>query len=238
MSSRIPESDFCSTRNRGDVGVSERRVKPEPASRRRHEVEPEQPETSESRHGVADRRVLRSQYLALRNMIHDEREDISDANSDKFKSIFNEVESLHQMVTKPREQVADAEALLGIANTLMTSVKAQNSDGVTPNDFITSLLQNFGKQNGGARGEQARVSLGWEEIGHDVCHIFMKVPGCCTMVGPMDVEVKQRKIATQRKRTRKPTTTERPEDVRFLFPLIKLVVYIILDNQFLCIYFP
>ncbi|KAI3982317.1 hypothetical protein MKX01_037850 [Papaver californicum] len=213
MSTRIPESDFRSTRNRGEVGVYERRVKPEPGSRRRHEVESEQPETSESRNGVADRRVLRSQYLALRNMIHDEREDISDANSDKFKSIFNEVENLHQMVTKPREQVADAEALLGIANTLVTSVKAQNSDGVTPNDFVTCLLQNFGKQNCGVRGEQGRLSLSWKDVGLEVCHIFMKVPGCCTMVGPMDVEAKQRKTVTQRKRTRKPTTTERPEDL-------------------------
>ncbi|XP_026412187.1 non-structural maintenance of chromosomes element 4 homolog A-like [Papaver somniferum] len=208
MSTRIPESDFRSTRNRGEGGVNERRIKPEPGCRRRHGVESEQPETSESRNGVAGRRVLRSKYLALRNTIHDEREDILDANSDKFKSIFNEVENLHQMVTKPREQVADAEALLGIANTLVTSVKAQNSDGVTPNDFISCMLQKFGKQNGG----QART-LGWKDVGLEVCHIFMKVPGCSTMVGPMDVEVKQRKIVTQRKRTRKPTTTERPEDL-------------------------
>ncbi|KAI3855838.1 hypothetical protein MKX03_036992 [Papaver bracteatum] len=214
MSARIPESNFRSTRSRGEGGVNERRVKPETGSRRRHGVESEQPaETSESRNGVADRRVLRSQYLALRNKIHNERDDISDANSTMFNSIFNQVENLHQMVTKPREQVADAEALLGITNTLATSVKAQNSDGVTPNDFITCLLQNFGKQNGGMRGEQARLSFGWEDLGLEVCQIFMKVRGCCTMVGPMDVELKQRKTVTQRKRTRKPSTTERPEDL-------------------------
>ncbi|KAI3896483.1 hypothetical protein MKX03_014630 [Papaver bracteatum] len=210
MSTRIPESDFCSTRNRDEkVVVYGRRVKPEPGSRKRKQgFESEEPETSESCIGVSDRRVLRAKYLDVRNIIHDEREDISDANSDKFKSVFSKVESLHKMVTKPREQVADAEALLGIVNSLVTSVKAQNSDGVTPNDFITFLLQNFGKRN-----QQARLSIGWKDLGLEVCHIFMKVPGCCTMVGPMDVEVKQRKTVTQRKRTRKPTTTERPEDL-------------------------
>ncbi|KAI3908409.1 hypothetical protein MKW92_046803 [Papaver armeniacum] len=215
MSTRIPEPDFCCTRNRDKkVVVYERRVKPEPGSRkRRHGFESEEPETNESCNGVSDRRVIRVKYLDLRNTIHDEREDISDANSDKFKSVFNKVESLHKMVTKPREQVADAEALLGIVNTLVTAVKAQNSDGITPNDFITFLLQNFGKRNGGVGAEQARLSFGWKDLGLEVCHIFMKVPGCCTMVGPMDVVVKQRKTVTQRKRTRKPTTTERPEDL-------------------------
>ncbi|XP_026452239.1 non-structural maintenance of chromosomes element 4 homolog A-like [Papaver somniferum] len=213
MSASIPEPNFRCTRSRGEGGVNERRIKPEPGSKIRHGVESEQPETSESRNGVADRRVLRSQYLALRNKIHDQREDISDANSDRFKSIFNQVENLHQMVTKSREQVADAEALLGIANTLATSVKAQNSDGLTPNDFITCMLQNFGKQNGGMRGEQARLYFGWKDLGLDVCQIFMKVRGCNTMVGPMDVELKQRKTVSLRKRTRKPTMTERPENL-------------------------
>ncbi|KAI3908411.1 hypothetical protein MKW92_046805 [Papaver armeniacum] len=212
MSTRIPESDFCSTRNRdAEVVVYGRRVKPEPGCRKRkHGFESKEPEITESCNGVSDRRVISCEFDCFSA---DDREDIADANSDKFKSVFNEVESLHEKVTKPREQVADAEALLGIANTLVTSVKAQNSDGVTPNDFITCLLQNFGKQNGGMCGEQARVSLGWKDIGLEVCHIFMKVPGCCTMVEPMNVEVKQRRTVTQRKRTRKPTTTERPEDL-------------------------
>ncbi|XP_031499701.1 non-structural maintenance of chromosomes element 4 homolog A [Nymphaea colorata] len=162
-------------------------------------------------HGRADRRVLRSRYLAVKNLINDEREQISKADSDKFKSIINEVENLHQLVQKPREQVADAEALLDIANTLVTSVKSQNNEGITPADFITSLLNDF-RVNGSIHGEIAQSSISWKEVGITVSHIFKRAPGLCTMLGPMDMELKQRKAVVHRKRTR-PTTSTRPEEV-------------------------
>ncbi|CAA2974441.1 non-structural maintenance of chromosomes element 4 homolog A-like isoform X2, partial [Olea europaea subsp. europaea] len=92
------------------------------------------------------RRVLRSKYLTVKNRISDEKDCISNVDSDKFKSIIEEVDSLHQLVTKPREQVADAEALFDITNTLVTSVKAYTNEGVTPSDFVTCLLRDFGQQ--------------------------------------------------------------------------------------------
>ncbi|KAI3945665.1 hypothetical protein MKW92_004864 [Papaver armeniacum] len=140
------------TRNGGEIGVNE------------HRFDSEQQGTSESGNDVSVRRVLRSQYLALRNKIH------SKINLIVF--------------------------------TLTTSVKAQNCDGVTPNDFITCMLQKFGKRNGGVCGDQVGLSIGWKDLGLEVCDIFMKVPGCCKQ--------NQRKTVTQRKRARKPTTTERP----------------------------
>ncbi|KAF9607806.1 hypothetical protein IFM89_001527 [Coptis chinensis] len=60
-----------------------------------------------------------------------------------------------------REQVADAEALLDIANTIVASVKSQNSDGITPSDFITSLLSKFAHQNGELSTENPRDSMAW-----------------------------------------------------------------------------
>ncbi|CAN6440295.1 unnamed protein product [Victoria cruziana] len=161
-------------------------------------------------HGRADRRVLRSRYLAVKNLINDERERIN-ADSDKFRSIINEVENLHQLVQKPREQVADAEALLDIANTLVTSVKSQNSEGITPADFITGLLNDFRVNGSGCEGI-AQNSISWNEVGITVSHIFRRAPGLCTMLGAMDMELKQRKAVIHRKRTR-PTTSTRPEKV-------------------------
>jgi non-structural maintenance of chromosomes element 4 len=86
--------------------------------------------------------------------------------------------SFHNAVQKPREQIADAEALLDIANSLVASVRSQSSEGITPSDFVTALLKNFGQQ-GSLDGEVA--SLRWDDVGASVPHAFRAVPGCCTM---------------------------------------------------------
>ncbi|RRT50700.1 hypothetical protein B296_00051565 [Ensete ventricosum] len=105
-----------------------------------------------SRQGTAERRILRSRYIAVKNLIGGKGEDITSAYSERFNSIITEVESLHEHgkfadpPRRPREQVADAEALFDIVNTLLTSVRSQTSNGVTPSDFVTALLRNFGQQ--------------------------------------------------------------------------------------------
>ncbi|KAL3534186.1 hypothetical protein ACH5RR_002647 [Cinchona calisaya] len=162
---------------------------------------------------IVERRVLRSRYLNVKNRISDERDDLSKVDSDKFKSIIEEVDNLHQLVQKPREQVADAEALLDITNTLVTSVKAHSSEGLTPSDFVSCLLRDFAQQGGaGTSSNVDSNSLRWKEIGLAVCHVFRSAPGCSTMVGPMNTEIKQRKHVVQRKRA-KPTASARPEDL-------------------------
>ena len=84
-------------------------------------------------------------------------------------------------VQKPREQVADAEALLDIACTLVTSVKSQTNEGVTPSDFVTTLLRNFGEQNGGSDLGSTSNNLHWSDVGHAVSHVFRSAPGYHTM---------------------------------------------------------
>ncbi|KAK1307502.1 hypothetical protein QJS10_CPA10g00091 [Acorus calamus] len=163
---------------------------------------------SSDKQGVTERRVIRSRYLNLKSVINDERDDIFKADTDTFKSIISEVENLHQLVQNPREQVADAEALLDIANSLVTSVKSQGNEGVSPSDFVTALLRNFGQQS----EENARERMSWMDVGTAVSHILKKVPGCCTMLGPMNTEMAQRKVANPRKRTR-PIQSTRPEEL-------------------------
>ncbi|KAF4374523.1 hypothetical protein F8388_016074 [Cannabis sativa] len=156
-----------------------------------------------------DRRVLRSRYLAVKSKISDKRDDLTDANSDNFSSIINEVESLHQLVQKPREQVADAEALLDITSTLMSSVKAHGIHGITPSTFVSSLLMEFGRS--GTMEEQVSLTF-WKDVGVAVSDVFRKAPGCCTMIGPMSTEIKLRKPAVRRKHVR-PTESSRPEEL-------------------------
>ncbi|XVF75897.1 hypothetical protein PTKIN_Ptkin13bG0223500 [Pterospermum kingtungense] len=163
---------------------------------------------------VSDRRTLRSRYLAVKNLIFDKRDDISRADSDKFNSIFSEVESLHEHVQKPREQVADAEALLGITNTLLTSVKATNGYGITVADFVNCLLRDFAKQSGlgSSRRQDGRTVVDWKKIGIEISHVFRSCPGFCSMNGPMDRELKQRRTSVRRKRVR-PTENVQPAKV-------------------------
>ncbi|CAA6661604.1 unnamed protein product [Spirodela intermedia] len=100
-------------------------------------------------------------------------------------------------VKKPREQIADAEALLNITSTLVTTISA--------------MLRKFGQQ-GGTGSEGACSHAFWKDVGSAVAHVFMRPPGCCTMLGPMSTEPKQRKPHAQRKQTR-PADTTRPEEL-------------------------
>lgn len=83
---------------------------------------------------------------------------------------------------KPREQVADAEALLDITNTLVTFVKAHSNEGITPSDFVNCLLKNFGPQGKASScSSDGRNTTAWKDIGRAVSHVIRRAPGCCTM---------------------------------------------------------
>ncbi|XP_027351074.1 non-structural maintenance of chromosomes element 4 homolog A-like [Abrus precatorius] len=158
------------------------------------------------------RRGIRSRYLAVTNMINDERDEIARPDTDKFDFIFNEVESLHQLVTKPREQVADAKALLDITKSLVMFVKSNATGGLTPSGFVTHILEKFGGQGGPSNSAEdcSRNSIAWNDIGVAVSHVFRGASGCSTMIGPTDAKIKERKVVNRRNRER---TTEltRPE---------------------------
>lgn len=87
-------------------------------------------------------------------------------------------------VQNPREQVADAEALLDITNTLVTSVKAHGNEGITPSDFLSCLLRQFGDQVGGPSSsmDESQNSIRWEKVGLAVSNVFKSARGCCTML--------------------------------------------------------
>ncbi|KAL3632245.1 hypothetical protein CASFOL_025229 [Castilleja foliolosa] len=125
-----------------------------------------------------------------------ERDDMSKVDSEAFRTMIEEDDNLHQLVQNPREQVADAEALFDITNTLVTSVTHWD----------------FGLGGGTSSSQDEATSLiRWKDIGRTVSHVFRGAPGCLTMIGPMNTELKQRKNAIHRKRVR-PTENERPEE--------------------------
>lgn len=163
---------------------------------------------------TTDRRFVRSRYVAVKHLINDEKEDVGKPDSDKFQRIMDQVDNLHNLVQKPREQVADAEALLDITNFLFTSVRAQNKEGITASEFVDCVLRDFGQQDGsnGSNTQGSRCSIGWKDIGLAVSHIFNSCHGCATMIGPMDTEVKHRKAVVRKHRV-KPTDRVQPDEV-------------------------
>uniref|UniRef100_A0A0E0ABX0 Non-structural maintenance of chromosomes element 4 n=1 Tax=Oryza glumipatula TaxID=40148 RepID=A0A0E0ABX0_9ORYZ len=157
-----------------------------------------------------DRRLLRSRYLAVKSRISDDKDDMARADSVKFRAVFTRVEDLHRLVQRPREQIADAEALLDIATSLVASVRTHSALGITPSDFVSGMLKKFGEKR---RDDDEAASLRWLDVGLYTSRIFMAVPGCSTMVGPMNTEVFPRRVRVCRKRTAKPRGSECPEQL-------------------------
>ncbi|CAN0899761.1 Non-structural maintenance of chromosomes element 4 homolog A [Linum grandiflorum] len=187
-------------------------------TRRRIQLNPDTHDEQQMDQSVEERRILRSKYRALQNRISEERDDLTNVDSDKFDSFVKQVDHLHQYVQKPREQVADAQTLLSLTTTLLSSVKAHSrDDGVTVGEFVAQLRNAFQESITTRSADQENsppISLSWKEIGLFVSPILSSCScGFTTMLGPMDTEIKQRKqYATQGSRSR-PPQIDRPNDV-------------------------
>ncbi|PHU29519.1 hypothetical protein BC332_01612 [Capsicum chinense] len=97
-------------------------------------------------------------------------------------------------VKKPREQVADAEALFDLTRTLVTSVRSHNTDGITPYMFISSLLRVYGLRSAKRHSRNANT-LHWKKIRHVVSPILV-VPEVATplyflLLSQLDVNVEE-----------------------------------------------
>lgn len=83
---------------------------------------------------------------------------------------------------RPREQVSDAETLLGLAATFSASVKSHSHEGVTPGEFVSSLIRQFDKRKGlvGILRDTP-PDISWRQIGSLVSPFMRKEPRCMTM---------------------------------------------------------
>jgi hypothetical protein len=80
------------------------------------------------------------EFLKLKSLINEKKDDLMNIDSDRFYSILHEFNKLHEQVMRPREHVVDAEALVDLTHTLAESVKSQVNEGVTPSQFVSSLI--------------------------------------------------------------------------------------------------
>ncbi|KAJ7296775.1 hypothetical protein O6H91_Y099400 [Diphasiastrum complanatum] len=167
------------------------------------------------------RRMLRADYRSIKESIAVDKESLMQAHPHTFNSMIGKVDKLHAMVQRPREQIADAEAVLDISSTLLNFIKvAQHKDGVSPAEFISGIIHSFGmadfreQSRGNVNGEQeSECHIDWGALGLQATSVLCEAPGICTMLGPMDILPKQRRAPVAQRRRDRPADVTRPEEV-------------------------
>ncbi|XP_034599451.1 non-structural maintenance of chromosomes element 4 homolog B isoform X1 [Setaria viridis] len=142
---------------------------------------------------TVERAALRSQYAAVRGTIRELKDDPA---LGKFDAAVDRIEMLHDKVQRSLEQLADGEALLDLADVLVSSTKAENRDGPTPSEFVTALLRKFGVTD--TPLDSSNESFSWSSLGGAVSALFMTATGCQTMNGPMDLAIKERSCVVRK----------------------------------------
>lgn len=84
-------------------------------------------------------------------------------------------------VQKPREQIADAEAVMNLTSNFLGSVKgSMRKNGTSPAAFISALLGTFGNR-AVAADDEAVLEVDWGKLGLAVSGFLREAPGVCTM---------------------------------------------------------
>jgi hypothetical protein len=87
-------------------------------------------------------------------------------------------------VQKPREQIADAEAILNIASTLLEVVQgAKRKTGISSSEFVGALVSKYGVSSMNSDSEN-ECRINWGLLGLDSAAMFNTVSGLCTMYVP------------------------------------------------------
>lgn len=187
-----------------------------PRSRRRRRDEGDgAPEGSSAREDDnAERRRLRAEYRELQHSIQAEKEAIGSADTRKFMELVSKMDELHDKVQKPREQIADAEAVLDVTRCFVDCMKdARRKTGVSPATFVGHIIRRFGLVTADCCDDAPAV-IDWGRLGIAGCGLFNVAPGLSTMLGPMDIEPKSRKAPGVRRPRVRPTQCTQAEEVK------------------------
>ncbi|XP_024529657.1 non-structural maintenance of chromosomes element 4 homolog A [Selaginella moellendorffii] len=151
---------------------------------------------------ASELRSIRSCYRDLKSEISGEKDDIV-RDSQKFNVLIGRVDSLYNKVERPREQIADLEAIRDLSACVVQYAKGmQQNGGPTSADFCSVAIHKC-KDGGG---------IDWMKLGYEASEFICDAPGLSTMVGPMDIVPKQRKRPAPRTRE-KPGPSTRPQEV-------------------------
>ncbi|KAH8938291.1 hypothetical protein BDL97_16G074700 [Sphagnum fallax] len=186
--------------------------------RKRHDREEElaaeeENDEDQQQQSVRQRRKLRADYRRLMHQIAGCKGELEILESKKFNNLHEDIKKLYSKVQKPREQIADAEAVLNIASTLLEVVQgAKRKTGISSSEFVGALVSKYGVSSMNSDSEN-ECRINWGLLGLDSAAMFNTVSGLCTMLGPMEIVQKVRKVPTSRRRQEKPSQVTKPEEV-------------------------
>ena len=84
-------------------------------------------------------------------------------------------------VSRPREQIADAEALLDISEAFLNIVKeSRRGVSIKASDLVSSLIQKYREHSNVGENEEI-IQLDWGALGLEATAIFNDAPGMSTM---------------------------------------------------------
>ncbi|EEC83860.1 hypothetical protein OsI_29840 [Oryza sativa Indica Group] len=142
----------------------------------------------------AKREAIRARYAAVKDMIRAEKDG---ADMRRLGVAMGEIKQLHHKVQRPKEQVADGEALLELVNSLAITAKSKKKDGPTPSEFVTSLLTKFGVR--ASLLDASIESFSCSDLGAMASPLFMTATGCQTMNGALNLAIEERRKRVARR---------------------------------------
>jgi len=172
------------------------------------------------------RRSTRLRYRKLADDTHDNRAAIVDPMSNQFMDKLEEQNKIYEDVCHPNEAFMDIEQAKNMTNILkeQTRTLANEQFTITPNDYISALQREFGKDEDNSNGQQngngsqhimdddELIEIDWAAIGSKFASWFLTVPAIQFMNGPLqqcekvpEVQKKVRQV-----RQKKTFTTDAP----------------------------
>ena len=143
-----------------------------------------------------ERRALRKRYRDLINDTEERREELVHSSTEFLRERISKADTLYNQVTLTNEAALDAK-LLAI-NAAMSAQQIRNTrfdnSFIDMNDFISKVRRFIGAE----RAEQAESDFDWHPL-TDLAKVHMKsAPSITFLLGPLGVDLKQRKSAAQR----------------------------------------
>eukprot|EP00897_Mesotaenium_endlicherianum_P003830 jgi/Mesen1/3475/ME000195S02623 len=166
-------------------------------------------------HAERDRRQIRAIIKKIGEELIDEREEVKAADGSKYIEKLEKLNAYQNRALRPREQTQDVAALKAMASLLVEGLFENiRRDGPSLADFVRALQRLHGS-NAMAAGDDAAdvVSFDWDTFSMDAAEYLTAASGVATMLGPMDLQAKNKKSYTRRKRER-PTETVVPEELQ------------------------
>ncbi|KAK9844620.1 hypothetical protein WJX74_004834 [Apatococcus lobatus] len=182
-------------------------------------------QTQTQREKEREHRQLMSKLRSLKGEATNQP-DLSNPESRSLQAAASKLDDLSNQITIPREQALDSEIFCGITEKGVEMAKKMRSgtQGQCPGDVIRRLRAIFLTSEYAPDEQIDPNDFDWAALSQLASHHFCSAPGVACMLGPMNAEVKARKVPQQRAKKQPPgqlqttqkvdVATEKDKDVK------------------------